>query len=106
MPITSDCTLTIVIFFFINYTGSFLYIQIYIFFLAGQVGYHENEEELRVPLLGNMLKGATIGQYNKLLWSLAENMTTDVFNRIKRFVKGKNHKHDQMYSVYIYLDKT
>lgn len=53
-----------------------------------------------------MLKGATIGQYNKLLWSLAENMTTDVFNRIKRFVKGKNHKHDQMYSVYIYLDKT
>lgn len=44
-----------------------------------------------MPLLDNMLKGAIIGRYNELLRSLAENMTSDILNRIKNFVKGKNY---------------
>lgn len=44
-----------------------------------------------MPLLDNMLKGAIIGRYNELLRSLAENMTSDIFNRMKKFVQGKNH---------------
>lgn len=60
-------------------------------FLVGQVGYHESEKELHVPLLDNMFKGAIIGRYNELLRSLAENMTSEIFNRMKNFVQGKTH---------------
>lgn len=60
-------------------------------FLAGQVGYHESEKELHMPLLDNMFKGAIIGRYNELLRSLAENMTSEIFNRMKNFVQGKTH---------------
>lgn len=35
-----------------------------------------------------MLKGAVNGRYNELLQSLAENMTSDIFNRMKNFVQG------------------
>lgn len=60
-------------------------------FLVGQGGYHESEKELHMPLLDNMFKGAIIGRYNELLRSLAENMTTEIFNRMKNFVQGKTH---------------
>lgn len=60
-------------------------------FLVGQVGYHESENELHMPLLDNMFKGAIIGRYNELLRSLAENMTSEIFNRMKNFVQGKTH---------------
>lgn len=60
-------------------------------FLVGQVGYHESEKELHMPLLDNMFKGAIIGRYNELLLSLAENMTSEIFNRMKNFVQGKIH---------------
>lgn len=60
-------------------------------FLVGQVGYHESEKELHMPLLDNMFKGAIIGRYNELLRSLAENMTSEIFNRMKNFVQGKTH---------------
>lgn len=60
-------------------------------FLVGQVGYHESEKELHMPLLDNMFKGAIIGLYNELLRSLAENMTSEIFNRMKNFVQGKTH---------------
>lgn len=59
----------------------------YYFFVLRLVEYHESEE--RLSIVDNMLNGAKMGQYNKLLESLAKHMTSKVFHRIKTFVRGK-----------------
>lgn len=79
----------------------------------GQAGYDKSEEESRMPLLDNMSKGVFTGEYNYLLWSLAENMKSDVFNRMKRYVKDRGEIEsntlddiDKPKDLLEYLDKT
>lgn len=61
--------------------------------LNGLVEYHESEE--RLSLVDNMLNGAKMGQYNKLLESLAKHMTSKVFHRIKTFVRERKEVNDK-----------
>lgn len=69
---------------------------IVIFFLlhVGFVIEHalNQEVEEKLPMFEIINKGATnrLEQYNNFLWSLANSMTANVFERIKCFVRGKN----------------